>query len=196
MKSVKVILITVFLFLGNAIYAQVNNPTKDEQEEEVAKTLEDTTVHSIDWNAIKPNLVFGGNLGLSYYAPFTLFEISPQVGYKVRENTIVGVGLQLFGVTSKGNSYFQYGPDIFVRQHLLNLFFAQAQFEYINFENYILPGKRIWNPGFLVGFGYGTYGYSLGLFTDVVRTKNSEYIYPGQIYLGGLPLFFRGQIFF
>ena len=84
MKSVKVILITVFLFLGNAIYAQVNNPTKDEQEEEVAKTLEDTTVHSIDWNAIKPNLVFGGNLGLSYYAPFTLFEISPQVGYKVR----------------------------------------------------------------------------------------------------------------
>ena len=32
----------------------------------------------------------------------------------------------MFGVTSKYNSYFQYGPDIFIRQHLAETFFAQA----------------------------------------------------------------------
>lgn len=194
MKSFRIILLFALIYIGFPAKAQVIDHTDDDLP--VEKPAADTTVHALDWDKVKDNLVYGGSVGLQFYYPYTLFIISPQVGYKVRENTIVGAGVQMFGVTSKYNSYFQYGPDIFIRQHLAETFFAQAQFEYINFENYILPGKRIWNPGMLIGIGYGTYGYSVGLFTDLVQSKNSEYVYPGQIYIGRLPLFFRAQIFF
>ena len=194
MKSFRIILLFAFIYFSLPSHGQVIDSTEDEP---VAKAPPaDTTVHALDWDKVKDYLVYGGSIGLQFYFPYTLFIISPQVGYKVRENTIVGAGVQMFGVTSKYNSYFQYGPDIFIRQHLAETFFAQAQFEYINFENYISPGKRIWNPGMLLGIGYGTYGYSLGIFTDLVQSKNSEYVYPGQIYIGRLPLFFRAQIFF
>lgn len=194
MKGLRIILLFALIYSFFPAGAQVTDTSDDETV--VEKPAADTTVHALDWDKVKDNLVYGGSIGLQFYSPYTLFIISPQVGYKVRENTIVGAGLQMFGVTSKYNSYFQYGPDVFIRQHIAETFFAQAQFEYINFENYILPGKRIWNPGVLLGFGYGTYGYSVGLFTDLVQSKNSEYVYPGQIYIGSLPLFFRAQIFF
>lgn len=196
MKSFKILLFTLILLIGNKTFAQVTDSDNEDETPKKVVPLEDTTVQSIDWDKLKEKLVFGGSVGLQFYYPYTLFIISPQVGYKVRESTIVGTGLQMFGISSKNDSYFQYGPDIFVRQHIINTFFTQLQFEYINFENYILPGKRIWNPGLLAGFGYGAYGYSVGLFYDVWQTKNSEYIYPGQVYIGGLPFFFRGQIFF
>lgn len=206
MKSFKTALFWMSLFLGNYLQAQVNDSTEVETEEKVSPAIQEDSVQAIDWKAIKQRLVYGGSLGLSFYPPFTLYQVSPQLGYRIKENTIAGVGLQLFGVSSQYSSYVQYGPDIFLRQHLLNIFFVQTQFEYINFENYILPGKRIWNPGLLLGFGYGTYGYSLGLFTDIIQTRNSEFIYPGNIYFGprtgsgrypnGVPFFLRGQIFF
>jgi hypothetical protein len=202
-----------FLFLGNYIQAQVTDSTSVDQEDSTivetesnVKPVEEEPVQSIDWDKVKQNLVFGGSIGLQFNGGFTIFELSPQIGYKLKPNTIAGAGLQLFGVTNKYQSYFQYGPDLFVRQHLLNTFFVQVQFEYINFENYILPGKRLWNPGMLAGIGWGNYGYSLGLFTDLIQTENSDLIYPGQIYLGvrkgtgrypyGVPFFLRGQIFF
>lgn len=194
MKGLRIILLFALIYFCLPSQAQVVDSTEDEPI--VKAPPADTTVHALDWDKVKDNLVYGGSIGLQFYSPYTLFIISPQVGYKVRENTIVGAGVQMFGVTSRYNSYFQYGPDVFIRQHLAETFFAQAQFEYINFENYILPGKRIWNPGMLLGIGYGTYGYSLGIFTDLVQSKNSEYVYPGQIYIGRVPLFFRAQIFF
>ncbi len=206
MKGLSRYFFVVLLFLGTDIFAQDIDSTKEEKNAIKYKQEEDTTVHSLNWSEIKPKLVFGGSLGLSFNDGYTFFEVSPQVGYKVKENTVVGAGLQMFGITNKYDSYFQYGPDFFIRQHLLNILFAQAQFEYINFETYALPGKRYWNPAFLLGFGYGTYGYSFGLFTDVLHTKYSEYIYPGHIYFGpktgkgrypyGVPLFFKVQLFF
>ncbi len=214
MKFLKVMLLFILVLWSYQMQAQITDSTQTdsvieaetENEQQAVVPEPKDSVQAIDWSAVKARLVFGGNLGLSYYAPFTLFEISPQIGYKVKENTIAGIGLQLFGATNKYNSYIQYGPDFFVREHLINIFFVQAQFEYINFENFILPGKRIWNPGMLVGFGYGTYGYSLGLYTDLVQTENSEFIYPGHLFIGpkkgtgrypyGVPFFFRGQLLF
>jgi hypothetical protein len=202
MKGFRAYILPLLLFFCLGLQAQDDSTKKDDADDAPS----DTPATNVDWDQIKERLVFGGSIGYSYFTPFSVYQISPQVGYKLKEELILGGGIQFFGASSKFASYVQYGPDVFLRQHLIRTFFVQAQFEYINFENYILPGKRIWNPAFLAGFGWGTYGYSIGLFTDLVQTENSQYVYPGNIFIGprtgqgrypyGVPFFFRAQLFF
>jgi len=164
--------------------------------------LPDDTLENqgLDWKKVKHRLVFGGNLGLSGASygniNYTIFQISPQVGYKIKENLIGGLGAQVLSITARKQSYWEIGPDFFLRAHFIDIFFAQAQFEYLNFDDYLLPGKRVWNPAMLLGFGYGTYGYSLGIYTNLIQNRFSDQIYPGNFYIGNLPFFFKGQILF
>ena len=200
MKRVGIIVIVV-LFFGSFMQAQVHHaPKENDDDSTLVIHKSQTQTVGIDWSDIKPKLVIGGNVGLSFFSNgninYTLFQISPQIGYKVKEHVIAGAGVQLLSISSGRKSYWEYGPDVFLRAHLLETFFAQAQFEYLNFEDYLLPGKRVWNPAMLFGFGYGTYGYSFGIYTNVIQNRFSDQIYPGNFYVGQRPFFFKGQLLF
>ncbi len=186
-----------FLLSGTVASAQIRNDA-DSTSDDVTTPLSPAPPEkpAVDWDQVKQRMVYGGNLGLTFYGGYTFFQLSPQAGYKIKNNLIGGAGLQLLSISSRQQSYWQYGPDVFLRAHFFNVLFTQAQFEYLNFEDYLLPGKRVWNPAMLLGFGYGTYGYSFGLYTNVINNRFNEVIYPGNIYLGGRAFFFRGQIFF
>jgi hypothetical protein len=194
MKFSPFVLALFLLFSARGIKAQT---TTDENQN---VSTADSSVQAPDWDAIKKRLVYGGNLGLSFfndgYANYTVFQISPQIGYKIKNYLIAGTGMQFVSISSKYNSYIQYGPDFFLRAHVGRFLFTQAQFEYLNFEDYLLPGKRVWNPAFLVGAGYGTYGYSIGLYTNLINNRFNEIIYPANIYIGGRAFLLRGELLF
>jgi hypothetical protein len=194
MKFISSLLTILFVF------AMVKTNAQDEGNKDNSNTADTTGVQAPDWNAIKKRLAYGGNIGLSFLndggTNFTIFQLSPQIGYKITDDLIAGTGLQFMSISSKYSKYLQYGPDFFIRAHAGRFLFGQAQLEYINFEDYLLPGKRVWNPAFLVGAGYGTYGYSIGLYTNLINNRFNEYIYPANIYIGGRAFLLRGELLF
>ena len=140
-------------------------------------------------------LVFGGGLSLSFGA-YTYIYVAPSIGYKVRDNWIVGVG----GIYSyvRYNLYFNnqldttlkfsmYGPKVFTNYIINDFLYVGTQFEYLSHDiptydpaGFVVDYRRGWTPVLFLEAGYtqpiGKKGYvQLGLRYNVLQGPDSPY---------------------
>lgn len=109
---------------------------------------------------LKDKIVFGGNIGLQL-GNVTFIDLSPQVGYKVSDKFIPGIGLKYsyFKLKdsgfNKGYSTNIYGGSIWSRYYFVENLFGYLEYEVINlevFELNFLVRKNV--TSVLVGGGY------------------------------------------
>lgn len=142
-------------------------------------------------------LVFGGGAGLGFGTNTNIF-LAPQVGYKITEDWVAGVGYmynyakwnQIFTVNGAQNVDFEnqiHGPNIFSNYTILDRGFVGAQLEVLNHDIYtynVVRGdfnvSNSWTPVLFVQAGLstpiGSKGSILyGLRLNVLHDANSPY---------------------
>lgn len=103
-------------------------------------------------------LVFGGNIGLQF-GTTTVINISPQVGYKVTDRFVAGVGGTYQYVSLRYfNARYEYkilGYNLWSRYYPFENLFAHAEYNrlYSEWQPWTMKGKY-WIDGILVGGGY------------------------------------------
>lgn len=110
--------------------------------------------------SLKDKLVYGGNMGLRL-GNLTYFEISPQVGYKLSERFIPGVGATYRYIrwNYPGYSIAEstiYGGSIWGRYFITENIFAYGEYEVLSgeWDPFFRPGSRYEITSILVGGGY------------------------------------------
>ena len=108
--------------------------------------------------SFRERLTFGGN-GAFQLGTITLIGGTPQVGYRVTDNMMVGLGGTYYYNRWKDIGYTQhlYGGSLWARRKLFARVFAHVESELINIEAFgpLLPeaGRR-WVDMLWVGGGY------------------------------------------
>tara|TARA_B110000503_G_C7145554_1_gene412768 strand:- start:1505 stop:2065 length:561 start_codon:yes stop_codon:yes gene_type:complete len=101
-------------------------------------------------------VVLGGNLS-AQFGTITLVHLNPTVGYKLKENWLVGISATYIYLEDKRfrPSYINniYGGSLFTQFYFLENFIAHAEYEGLNIGEK-LESVRINVDAFLVGGGY------------------------------------------
>jgi hypothetical protein len=113
---------------------------------------------------IMDRLYIGGNVGL-LFGSTTLIELSPQVGYRLTDRFVPGIGITYIYQKYK-DAYYSYensvyGGSLFAKYFFTEKFFSHVEYEMLNVEYvpdygpYITPTiGRKWISSFYVGGGY------------------------------------------
>ena len=101
--------------------------------------------------------VLGGSFGLQL-GNYTNINLSPILGYKVTDNLVLGAGpTYIYTSVSYNNfkyKYSVYGGRLYGRQRVYENFYAQAEYEVLNvqdYSSYADPNGRRWISAPLVG---------------------------------------------
>ncbi|MDR1793082.1 MAG: hypothetical protein LBR36_06570 [Bacteroidales bacterium] len=145
------------------------------------------------------NISVGGNVGLAI-GNYILLALKPEAAYHFLKDWMaagVGVNYTLVYEANTKISNHTFGGKIFAEAHIFNYVGIRAEYEIVNFENYILNthnqwvNERQWSNIFRVGGGFyrkferiATYGYLLYSFAD-----NSQFT--GLNYAVGIHVFLR-----
>jgi hypothetical protein len=130
------------------------------------------------------NLFYGGYVGLSF-GSVQYVELSPMVGYRFSPDFGAGVGL-LYRYREDNRyepsmSLSDYGGNIFARYYIGSGVFAQAEYDYTNYEyvpNSLDSGtKRETYSGMLAGLGFST---AVGRGTGVYALVLYDFNYSGS----------------
>lgn len=191
MTKYLITLIAFLLLYTSNTLAQRKLQQLDEEEASKQKQVEDTYGKA---NNGERKWVFGGNVSFGLSSISSLFLIQPIAGYKVKPNTIVGGGATYIysSFTYFGKKYATsvYGPLVFARQNIFESFFAQIEYQPINYEFYDLGStnnspSRVWFQQLFVGGGYGTIpGAYIGVYYNVLFQTNQLYNNPLDIRVG------------
>lgn len=115
--------------------------------------------HNIPW---QQKLIFGGNLGLQIGGE-TKIDVSPEIGYKITEDIIAGVGItyQYYRWKLYNYSTSLYGGKIFSKYYFMENVFGHAEFEMLSLESEVFDPQgingdvnRFWIQSLFVGGGY------------------------------------------
>jgi hypothetical protein len=106
----------------------------------------------------KERIILGGNFGIQF-GSITLIDVSPQVGYRISDRLIAGVGATY---QYYDDNYYHYSTNIFggrtfLRYYVFRNFFAHAEYELLNYEPYYtspFESGRVNVNSYLVGGGY------------------------------------------
>lgn len=141
-------------------------------------------------------LRYGGSFG-AFFGQQTYVELSPKVGYQLKEKLVVGAGFNYiyFSLKDYGQKYVThiYGPTVFAQYAIVSGLFAYGEFNAYNVATYNpLPPydqKRIWIGSAPLGIGYYSGGeiggVYLSLLYDLINDPASPY------YNGGIPILLR-----
>lgn len=130
------------------------------------------------------NLFYGGYVGLAF-GSVQYIELSPLVGYRFSPQFGAGVGL-LYRYRKddryeQSTSLTDYGGNIFARYHISSGVFAQAEYDYTNYEyvpNSLNSGtERETYSGLLAGLGFST---AVGRGTGVYALVLYDFNYSGS----------------
>jgi len=117
---------------------------------------EDNSLKGVPW---KERIVTGGGLGLSFSRNQDFFAVNPLLGYSFTKRLVAGTGatyqyIKFKNVTPNNQSISinNYGLNPFVRYTVYEGFFAQAEYEWLSFEQPIEGGRKNFNS-FLAGGG-------------------------------------------
>lgn len=112
-----------------------------------------------DWS-LAEKIVFGGNLGLQFGNP-TLIDVSPQIGYRVTERFVPGIGVKYSYYKFKDDFFNEsydtdvYGGSIWSKYYFTENLLGYAEYEIINLEVYEFNAlRRINIESVFVGGGY------------------------------------------
>ena len=138
-------------------------------------------------------LTLGGSAAFQL-GTVTLLGGAPQVGYRVNDNLLAGVGVTYYFNRFKDIGYTQhlYGGNVFARHRLFTRVFAHVESEHINIEAFgpLMPeaGRR-WVDMLWVGGGYyqglsDRLGAGVTILYDV--TENPLNPYDNPTFRGGI----------
>ncbi len=146
-------------------------------------------------------VIFGGNASASF-GSFTLIYLSPTIGYKVRDDLILGGGFiyqyaRISQVYNSNGAFIRlddpyenqvYGPKVLVNYFATDFLYVGTQFEYLNHDvAFYNPGgnplyflENQWTPVLFLEAGYaepiGNRGYiQIGLRYNVLHDFDSPY---------------------
>lgn len=152
MKRAYHIIAILFLFslLGQAQVDSVyyGNRKKPETKKEKPQNNEPKE----DW---RKKLIWGGNFQ-AWFGQQTFIFLSPNVGYPVYKNLILGVGIVYNYSNYYGQSNSIYGIQTYGRYIIRSNYFVQASLDHLLQPNYISPepNDNIWVRYFMVGGGF------------------------------------------
>lgn len=165
MKSKNIFLFCILFCTVNSFYAQSTDSSSKKRQR----------------NSIKDKLSFniGGNV---LFGTVTNISIMPQIGYKLTDQWIAGVGgnFQYYQNSLYSNAPFMiYGGNLFTRYHFTPELFAQTEYQLLQFNGYL-------GQYGLIGGGYVSQaGVYLSAYYIFARpTNNSVYSRPYTIRLG------------
>jgi hypothetical protein len=134
---------------------------------------------------LKNNLVFGGNVGLSF-GNITYVQASPLVGVKIKPDWTAGVGLDyVFYGTQGFRNQNLYGGSLWSRYFIKDNFFITSQYQVINRELFA-PKEGYYRTnvnllflggGVLLGDRNGLSMTISGMY-DIIEDPNSPYTNP------------------
>jgi hypothetical protein len=157
MKRVFILCLGVML-MSSATRAQ-NDWWFDSEEREREITGVDN--RTLEEKSFKERLTLGGGAALQLGSA-TLIGASPQVGYRINNNLIAGIGatyyFQRFKQTFGNSDQYIIGGSAFARRRLLPKIFAHLELESVNQPApfFIEPVQRDWTSLYWVGAGYYT----------------------------------------
>ena len=149
--------------------------------------------------SFRERLTLGGSAALQL-GTVTLLGGAPQVGYRVNDNLLAGVGATYYFQRIKGVSGNQdnsiYGGNVFARHRLFTRVFAHVESEHINaeiFSPFNPVAERQWVSMFWVGGGYyqglsDRLGAGVTILYDV--TENLDNPFENPTVRGGIALGF------
>lgn len=170
-----------------------NSPTRQEQPAtEPSQTTEEPGPETF-WDRV----IFGGGGGLNFGNNTNIF-LAPQLGYKVTDNWIAGIGymynytrwtqiLTLNGVVEVDFENQVHGPNVFTTFTFFESLFAGAQAEILNHDAYIYNSfqgtfdvENRWTPVLFVQGGFyqpiGSKGMmQIGLRLNLLHDEFSPY---------------------
>ena len=117
-------------------------------------------ISSTAQNSLSDRIFIGGGGGISASSSQTNISVFPQIGYKVTNNYIAGVGITYQYVSIRQpieTSLNNYGWSIFNRYNVFQQFFAYGEFERLNYEFLFYPPEQKERFSFnslLLGGGY------------------------------------------
>jgi hypothetical protein len=150
MKKITGILAVLLMLAGSSLHAQ-NDSTVHEPIAKPRKVAQEKP-------PITDRLVFGGSIGLQF-GTVTNINLSPIIGYQVTEGLVLGAGpTYIYTSVNYGGykyRYSVYGGRLYGRQRVFENFFAQAELEMLNVQDYSINGEtRKWIAAPLVGATY------------------------------------------
>ncbi|NQZ76186.1 MAG: hypothetical protein HRT61_08755 [Ekhidna sp.] len=110
-------------------------------------------------NKLSDRIFFGGGGGFNTSSAQTNISLSPQVGYKVTDRYLAGIGITYQYVKVKqpfDATLSNFGWSLFNQFIVTDQFFAHAEFERLTFE-YLISAEQTATQGFnslLIGAGY------------------------------------------
>lgn len=131
-------------------------------------------------------IIIGGNAGAAF-GNITVVELSPSVGYLVRDDLLVGLqGRYIYYEERSRFGNFTtniYGGGIFTQYYFLENFLAHAEYEILNLDDFRPPFERVNIQSIFVGGGYrsslgGNSFISILLLYNLNETYNSPYTNP------------------
>jgi hypothetical protein len=186
------LLILAFLFIATISFAQTAETRETESKD--------------DGESILNKLVIGGNVGAGYANGWNI-NLSPTIGYKLTNSTVVGVGITYnyadFNNPFYNNNRTTYnttGGRVFVQQLLFQNLYAHVEYEYLSYEvrvrsndGRVVSQFEATAPGLLLGGGYSSsFGNGLGFTTEILYNV----LYRSDISPYASPLIFRGGLMY
>ena len=181
-KNIFFISMLLLIFFSGTVAAQ--NPTQDSaQAQEPPPPPQRESKKSL-WEKI----YIGGNFGLQF-GTTTVVNVSPQIGYRVTERFIPGIGVTYIYYNYRNpytNSRYEssiYGGSVFGKYFFTPNFFGHVEYEELNLDGYDIylnMYSRLWVPSLFIVVGYnypiGQRGFIqlLALF-EVLQDRNSPY---------------------
>lgn len=94
--------------------------------------------NSLEGVPAKERIVMGGGFGLGFGSDQDFFSISPTIGYQITRKFMAGTGVSYqyakYKFVQPAISLNHYGLNPFARYTVFKNVFAQAEYEYLNFE--------------------------------------------------------------
>ena len=186
----------LFLLLGlNASMQAQSDWWFDSEERE--RDITGVDKRPMSEKSFRERLTLGGSAAFQL-GTVTLLGGAPQVGYRINDNLLAGVGVTYYFNRFKDIGYTQhlYGGNVFARHRLFTRVFAHVESEHINIEAFgpLMPeaGRR-WVDMLWVGGGYyqglsDRLGAGVTILYDV--TENPLNPYDNPTVRGGIALGF------
>jgi len=174
----KLILIIVSVFFASIVFSQDDTYVYGD----VGVTQNNKTPQGFSWDRV----TIGGNIGATF-GDIVFIEVSPQIGYFLTENIMVGVGANYMYYEEKAANFSTsiYGGRVFGQYIFSELpLLGHVEAELINVPDYNNARLNIYN--FYVGgglkqqLGDNSYVFILGLW-NLNETQDSFFIQPNPV---------------
>jgi hypothetical protein len=136
----------------------------------------------------KERIVTGGGLGLGFGNVQDFVSVSPVIGYSLTRKFIAGTGITYrytnFKLSTPSTKLNDYAIGPFLRYNIYRGFFAQTEYEYLNYEYAVGPAETIRKDfgSFLAGGGLvQPIGRNLAFYVMALYNFSYQQPVPGRV---------------